>query len=100
MVVQREAGKLPKALGAQLGPVWDTSGLRVGMVTDAYLDGRTGQVSGLEISLGPLDDFRFGRMLTRDYVVRLEGEQWKVLTPLSSLTPLSALEAWGKEERV
>lgn len=80
--------RLPSACQLDLGPVWDPSGLRLGEVTDAYLDAATLRVTGLEISLGPLDDWRFGRMLARSYSLLREGRSLKVLTALEALTPL------------
>ena len=94
-------GKLqrpPRGPVCCLGPVWEPSGLRLGTVTDVYLNPHTGRVNALEISLGPLDDFRFGRMVAVEYAIRREKSGWKVLAPLAGLTPLTASNWMGEEE--
>ncbi|MBQ8536381.1 MAG: hypothetical protein IJ461_03135 [Clostridia bacterium] len=95
VLTQTPPQRLPRNVQMRLGPVWDTSGLRLGMVTDVYLDDDL-SVSALEISLGPLDDYRFGRMLTQAYTLLKDGSATKVLTSLDALTPLAALQR--KEE--
>ena len=90
--------KLPKTPETRLGPVWEPSGLRLGTVTDVYLHTRTGRVAAIEISLGPVDDWRFGRMAAVDYAIRREKTGCKVLTPLAGLLPLTALNLEGEED--
>ncbi|MBQ2700275.1 MAG: hypothetical protein IJF65_03860 [Clostridia bacterium] len=80
--------RLPRQQTPQPGPVWDPSGLRLGVVADVHLNHL--RVNALEISLGPWDDWRFGRMVTRTFALRQEEGVMKVLTPLASLM--------GKEE--
>ena len=90
--------KRPREPEMRLGPVWEPSGLRLGTVTDVHLNPRNGRVRALEISLGPWDDFRFGRMAAVEYAIRREKNGWKVLTPLASLIPLTALSMRGEED--
>ena len=90
--------KLPRGTEMRLGPVWEPSGLRLGTVTDVYLDPCTGRVKALEVSLGPVDDWRFGRMAAVDYAIRREKNGWKVLAPLSGLVPLTDLDMAGEED--
>jgi len=49
--------------------VRDTSGLRLGMVTDVMLDETDLHVEAVELSFGPIDDLLRGRCWVRDYSV-------------------------------
>lgn len=53
--------------------VLDTSGERLGWVTDALIDEETGQVLQLEVSQGIVDDFLQGRIHVRDFTMRPNG---------------------------
>lgn len=53
--------------------VLDTSGERLGWVTDALLEEATGRVLALEVSGGFLDDFVSGRTFVRDFTMRPNG---------------------------
>ena len=66
--------KPPKEAGFRLGRVQDTTGLRLGTVTDALINPETLEVEALEISNGPLDDLLHGRWLANDFVLRKPQE--------------------------
>ena len=53
--------------------VLDTSGERLGWVTDALVEETTGRVLALEVSRGYVDDFISGRIRVRDFTMRLGG---------------------------
>ncbi len=69
--------RLPKEAGFRLGRVQDTSGLRLGTVTDALINPETLEVEALEISNGPLDDLLHGRWLASDFVLRQPPDNGK-----------------------
>lgn len=52
------------------GKVSDTSGMRLGSVTDARLDSRTLSVDALEITFGPIDDLLQGRRWVQSFTVQ------------------------------
>lgn len=86
---QKPLGKLPKDARFSLSRVQDTSGLRLGMVTDAFLNPETMEVIALEISSGPVDDFMHGRLYAREFVVKdskVRHEEGDVLIPCGGLT--------------
>ena len=76
-VAVRAAEKIPAALRRQeeiLGlTVLDTSGERLGWVTDALIDEETGRVLQWEVSQGIVDDFLQGRIHVRDFTMRPNG---------------------------
>ena len=83
VLAQGKPGRLPSQLPWGPGPVWDTCGLRLGRVTEVYLEGM--RTAALEISLGPWEDWRFGRMVARTYTLIPQERGMKVLTPLDAL---------------
>ncbi len=75
VLVSGELHKLPKEAGFRLGQVQDTTGLRLGTVTDVLFNPDTLDVEALEISNGPLDDLLHGRWLASDFVLRTPPEK-------------------------
>ena len=76
-LVSGELKRPPKEAGFRLGRVQDTSGLRLGTVTDALINPETLEVEALEISNGPLDDLLHGRWLANDFVLRKPQDSGK-----------------------
>ncbi len=70
VLISGELKRPPKEAGFRLGRVQDTSGLRLGTVTDALINPETLEVEALEISNGPVDDLLHGRWLANDFVLR------------------------------
>ena len=70
MLISGELKRPPKEAEFRLGRVQDTSGIRLGTVTDALINPETLEVEALEISNGPLDDLLHGRWLANDFVLR------------------------------
>ena len=70
VLVNGDLKKPPKEAAFRLGRVQDTTGLRLGTVTDALINPDTLEVEALEISNGPVDDLLYGRWLASDFVLR------------------------------
>ncbi len=68
-VLIRSAGRKRQEQPFRLGRVSDTSGLRLGCVTDARLDEQTLAVDALEITFGPLDDLLTGRRWVQSFTI-------------------------------
>ncbi|MGN0778275.1 MAG: PRC-barrel domain-containing protein [Aristaeellaceae bacterium] len=82
VIAGRQPGRMPRDAAFALGCVRDTAGLDLGRVTDVYLQPDTRRVIALEITLGPLEEIRAGRMLARDFTVHpAPGEPGQVLIP-------------------
>ena len=82
VIALRPPGRMPRDAAFVLGSVRDTAGLDLGRVTDVYLQPDTRRVAALEITLGPLEELRCGRMLARDFEVHpAPGEPGQVLIP-------------------
>lgn len=82
VIVGRKPCKLPGDADFSLSGVNDTGGMHLGYVTDVYLNPVTRRVTALEVSLGPAESWRCGRMLARDYVVKPTPEDpGQVLIP-------------------
>lgn len=82
VIALRRPGRIPRDADFALGCVRDTAGLDLGRVTDVYLQPDTRRVAALEITLGPLEELRCGRMLARDFAVHpAPGEPGQVLIP-------------------
>lgn len=87
VLVSGDLRKPPKEAGFRLGHVQDTSGLRLGTVTDALINPDTLEVEALEISNGPLDDLFHGRWLANDFVLRPPQDSGKPLRKKGKLMP-------------
>lgn len=76
-VAVKEHEKLPLLMKRQDDvlnlTVLDTSGERLGWVTDALIEEGSGQICALEISQGIVDDFTRGRIRVRDFTMRPGG---------------------------
>lgn len=82
VLARGSAGKLPKDADFSLTSVKDASGLRLGRVTDVFLNPETRRVTALEVSLGLVEELRHGRSLIRDFVVQpVPREPGQVLVP-------------------
>lgn len=77
VLVSGDLKKPPREANFRLGRVQDTSGIRLGTVTDALINSETLEVEALEISNGPLDDLLHGRWLASDFVLRKPEDSGK-----------------------
>lgn len=91
ILVKAGGGKKQEAHPFRLGRVCDTSGLRLGCITDARLDEQTLKVDALEITFGPLDDLFIGRRWVQSFTIH----------PASGdvVVPCVRLDAGASEER-
>ena len=88
VVLQSAPGRPPKDADCPLGRVTDESGLTLGRVTDAWLKPDTLEITALEVTLGPLEDLRRGRLRVRDWAIQttsggetqvlIERQKWEV----------------------
>ena len=69
VLAKAEGGRRREPRPFRPGRVSDTSGMRLGRVTDARLDERTLAVDALEITFGPLDDLFVGRQWVRNFTI-------------------------------
>jgi uncharacterized protein YrrD len=67
-----QGASMARAPRFQLGRVRDTSGLRLGVVTDTLLSEDTLAVEAVELSFGPLDDLLRGRCWVSPFSVDSE----------------------------
>ena len=88
-VVLRDAPvRLPGSIGDTPHRVADESGLTLGRVTDAWLRPDTLTTTALEVTLGPIEDLRRGRLRVRRWALQSGSDgtlligrnEWEVLT--------------------
>lgn len=70
VILGRAPVRPPKDADFTLRTVKDESGLTLGRVTDVWLSPETLSVTALEVTLGPLEDIRTGRLRVRDWAVQ------------------------------
>lgn len=81
VIAGRKPGKVPRDADFALSHVRDTAGLDLGRVTDVYLT-EDMQVAAIEMTLGPIEELRCGRMLARTFAVcPTPGDPGQVLIP-------------------
>ena len=86
VIVRRKPLHLPQNAGLSLSGVKDSAGLNLGRVTDVLLHRHSLQVAALEISLGLMEEFTFGRMLARHFTVpAAPDEPGQVLIPCGAV---------------
>lgn len=64
----------PRDTDFALTTVKDESGLTLGRVTDVWLCPETMAVTALEVTLGPLEDMRTGRLRVQEWTVQTGGD--------------------------
>jgi len=79
VILSRAPGRIPRDADFSLRLVKDSGGLTLGWVTDAFLHPVTCRITALEISLGPAEELRCGRLLARAWTVNPDTGQ--VLIP-------------------
>jgi len=70
VILGRAPGRPPRDTDFTLTTVKDESGLTLGRVTDLWISPETLAVTALEVTLGPLEDLRAGRLRIRSWVVQ------------------------------
>lgn len=79
VILSAAPGRAPRDADFRLNLVKDSGGLTLGWVTDAFLHPVTCRITALEISLGPAEELRCGRLLARAWTVNPDTGQ--VLIP-------------------
>lgn len=90
VVVTSAPARLPRPIVDAPRRVSDASGLALGRVTDAWLLPDTLQTAALEVTLGPIEDLRRGRLRVRRWTTQtgsgctpqilIGRDEWEVLT--------------------
>ena len=81
LVLKEKPGRLPKGRERALGLVKDESGLTLGRVTDWWIDRDALNITGLEVTLGLLEDLQKGRCRVKSWTVQKAEEELQVLLP-------------------
>ena len=98
VIIARKPGKRPRDADFSLTTVWDTAGMPIGRVTDAYLCGATRCVQALELSLSPLETLRHGRFVAREFaVMRGAASPGSVMIPCGCVLERAAAYLHAKE---
>ena len=79
VVIDDGPARLPRDADFSLRTVRDTGGMTLGWVTDVLLNPATYRVTGLELSLGLMEELMGGRLIARHWTVVPGTEQ--VLVP-------------------
>lgn len=69
VIVDKESARLPRDADFDLGMVKDTAGMTLGWVTDVLLNPATYRVTGLELTLGFMEELLGGRLVARSWTV-------------------------------
>jgi len=74
-------GRMPKGIDAVFGTVKDESGLTLGRVTDWWISREGMGITGLEVTLGVMEDLLQGRQQVRRWTVRPGEDGLTVFLP-------------------
>ena len=69
VIIDDDPGRLPHDADFDLGTVKDTGGMPLGWVTDVFLNPVTYRVTGLELTLGLVEELLGGRLIARTWTV-------------------------------
>lgn len=69
VIVDDEPSRLPHDADFSLRMVKDTAGMTLGWVTDVFLNPETFHVTGLELTLGLMEELLGGRLIARSWTV-------------------------------
>ena len=81
LILKEKPGRLPKGREASLGPVKDESGLTLGRVTDWWISREDLGITGLEITLGLMEDLMRGRQRVNRWTVQTQEDGLQVFLP-------------------
>lgn len=81
VILREKPGRVPKGSGLSPAAVKDESGLTLGRVTDWWISRDSLEITGLEITLGLLEDLRSGRRRVSQWAVQPGEEGLTVLIP-------------------
>lgn len=94
VIIAAKPGKVPDGADFSLTTVRDTGGMRLGRVTDVFLDPATLETAALEISLGLVEALTMGRQIARTFApLPAPDDPGQVLIPCGAVleTPRSVL---------
>lgn len=69
VIIDSDPARLPRDADFDLGTVKDTGGMPLGWVTDVLLNPATYRVTGLELTLGLMEELLGGRLIARSWTV-------------------------------
>lgn len=69
VIIDSDPARLPRDADFDLGTVKDTGGMPLGWVTDVFLNPATYRVTGLELTLGLMEELLGGRLIARSWTV-------------------------------
>ena len=69
VIIDEAPERLPRDADFSLRTVKDTGGMTLGWVTDVLLDPQTYRVTGLELTLGLIEELLSGRLIARSWTV-------------------------------
>ena len=81
VILGEKPGRIPRRSEMAISAVKDESGLTLGRVTDWWISRDSLQITGLEITLGLLEDLRSGRRRVSQWAVQPGEEGLTVLIP-------------------
>lgn len=81
VIVAKRPGRLPAGTDFALHSVTDSSGLRLGLVTDVWLDPVSLRVEALEITLGLIEALTCGPLICRDFRLLPGPKENRVVIP-------------------
>jgi uncharacterized protein YrrD len=81
VILGEKPGRVPKGSDLAISAVKDEGGLTLGRVTDWWISRENLEITGLEITLGLLEDLRSGRRRVRQWAVQPGEEGVTVLIP-------------------
>lgn len=82
VVIGSKPGRMPPDADFTLSSVTDSTGLRLGLVTDVYLDPLSLRVAALEITLGLVEALTCGPLLCREYrLLRQHNGENRIIIP-------------------
>lgn len=100
VIITGKPKRIPPDADFALNSVTDSTGLRLGLVSDVFLDPLTWRVEAIEISLGLVEALTCGPLLCREYrLLRDEHGDNRVIIPSgTALTHASSmLEKGGRQ---
>ena len=81
LILKEKPGRLPKGREVSLGPVKDESGLTLGRVTDWWISREGLGITGLEVTLGLMEDLMRGRQRVNRWTVQTQEDGLQVFLP-------------------
>lgn len=81
VILREKPGRVPRGSAHLLPAVKDEGGLTLGRITDWWISRDSLDITGIEITLGPLADLTTGRCLVRKWAVQPAEDGMQLLIP-------------------